>query len=51
MSARGGTNRENMCRVRYRVRKLRSGPGPGLPDAGWINLSIFSASLRECAKL
>ena len=34
----GGTNRENLCLVGYRVRKLRSGPGPGL-----INFSIFSA--------
>ena len=24
---RGGTSRENLCRVRYRGRKLKSGPG------------------------
>ena len=45
LMSRGGTNKENMCRVGYRVRKLISGPGPGqgLPDVGWIKvLNIFS---------
>ena len=27
VQCRGGTNRENLCRFRYRVRKLKSGPG------------------------
>ena len=53
MARRGGTNRENLCRVGYRVRKLSSGPAPGrgLPDAGRINLSIFSASFKGMCRV
>ena len=41
---RDGTNRENLCRVGYRVSKLRSGPGPG--RVYLIKPSIISALFK-----
>ena len=50
---RGGTNRENLYRVGYRVCKLRSGQGSGrvYPMRVGKTPQYFQPCLRECAKL
>ena len=47
---RGGTSRENPCRVGYRVRKEKSGPGPGRVYPMRIGKipQYFQACLMEC---
>ena len=51
--ARGGTNREYLCRGGYWVRKLISGPGPGRVYRMRLDKSpqYFQPCLREYAEL
>ena len=48
-TVRDGTSRENLCRVGYRVRKMKSGPGLGRVYPMQIDktLQYFTASLMK----